>query len=416
MFRREISEENQSSAVLISLKKIGIIRSWDLERLRSLGFALNTTEFFHLFVLVSSCVLPHETQSIRMNSLRLLLFVLLQVLLGYACFKQLQVTDNLQAKGSNDMYVLYYRFPSFLQQLCLLCLIVLSFLQLILLLAYISTPLTQLIVYYEFFVLTSMFIALRQDGIENIPSLSRKLWWFTVYGFFFIHSGLNYVDQSSIDLHDYNKLYLVSLVSSGMLLFFSLFRCVYCPFKYQHFPPPVEYTSGLIEYVSFAYNNDLIRLGRLFKSLKLDQVPTLSDADSSKVLSDQLNSILRSLPSVEAPPPPERSAESIEEGKEDKQSNERNTKKESTLLRRSLFLLIWKEWSQQAFFQLIGSVSMFLSPLALETMLLYVKYQGKPQYIEESYLKISIYSAVFLLFLAPFFKSIGDGGNYVRGR
>lgn len=59
---------------------------------------------------------------------------------------------------------------------------------------------------------------------------------------------------------------------------------------------------------------------------------------------------------------------------------------------------------------------MFLSPLALETILIYVKYQGSEQCIKESLLQLPITTAVALLFLGPFIKSIADGGNYVRGR
>ncbi len=72
------------------------------------------------------------------------------------------------------MYKLYYRFPTFLQQLSLLCLIVLSVVQFILLLAYIPSPLIQFAVDYEFLSLLSMMIVQRQDGIENIPL--SKLW------------------------------------------------------------------------------------------------------------------------------------------------------------------------------------------------------------------------------------------------
>jgi hypothetical protein len=204
-----------------------------------------------------------------------------------------------------------------------------------------------------------------------------------------------------------------------MLLVLSVVSSLYRPYKDQVFRPPAEYTCDLIEYVSFAYNNELIELGRKLKSLKLDHVPSLSDGDSSKVLSGQFNTILQSLPdsskevgysSLSGPIADDSSISG------DENTPSGNNVAGMNLLARSLFLLIWKEWLQQSFFQLIGSLSMFLSPLALETMLLYVKYQGNEQYIKESFLHIPITTAVALLFLAPFFKSIGDGGNYVRGR
>ncbi len=161
-------------------------------------------------------------------------------------------------------------------------------------------------------------------------------------------------------------------------------------------------------YISYYPATLLIELGRKLKSLKLDHVPSLSDGDSSKVLSGQFNAILQVMSEGG-------SSLSSRYAAKNSDANQRSLMNRHSLMRK-LFLLIWKDWAQQAFFQLIESLSMFLSPLALNTILLYVKYQGNEQYMQESFVSISIITAVAFQFLAPFLRSIGGCGNYLRGR
>ncbi len=338
---------------------------------------------------------------------RLLVLVTVQVFVGLASLLQGQAHS---AVLDNDLFRLYYRFPTFCQQLALILGIVLSVCTFILLLSSVSNPFSQIVVYYEVLMIVSKIVALRLDGVANIPHLKKKVCWGVVYFLFFIHHVIEYFEpplQSELkNMKSENSLYLLGVVDSVMLLVLSVVSSLYRPYKDQVFRPPAEYTCDLIEYVSFAYNNELIELGRKLKSLKLDHVPSLSDGDSSKVLSGQFNTILQSLP---------------DSSKQDIEGNNERTGRgayqdHSKPLASMIFFLIWKEWLQQAFFVLIASASTFISPLALETMLLYVKYQGKEQYIKESVLKVSVSASVGLLFLAPFFKSIGDGGSYVRGR
>ncbi len=344
-----------------------------------------------------------------MNSIitaRLLVIVTLQVFIGLASLLQGQVDSDVR---DNGVFRLYYRFPTFCQQLTLILGIVLSVCTFILLFSSVSNPFNQIVVYYEVLIIVSKIVALRLDGVANIPHVKKKLCWSVVYFLFFIHHMIEYFEpplESALRMKSESRLYLLGVVDSVMLLVFSVVSSLYRPYKDQVFRPPAEYTCDLIEYVSFAYNNELIKLGRKLKSLKLDLVPSLSDGDSSKVLSDQFNTILQSLPD----------SSKQENVWNDEVNDDGAFQAQPKRLTRGLFFLIWKEWLQQAFFVLIASVSTFISPLALETILLYVKYQGREQYIKESVLQVSVSTSVGLLFLAPFFKSIGDGGNYVRGR
>jgi ABC-type multidrug transport system fused ATPase/permease subunit len=128
----------------------------------------------------------------------------------------------------------------------------------------------------------------------------------------------------------------------------------------------------------------LVKVAVQKESVEYDDIPGLSDGDSAFILSDRFNLVSRA---------------------------------DLTMtLTEKLFALIRSEWLTQAFFQFMGSVSGFIAPLALEKILIYVRYSGGEQYHQEGFLKINIWVAVLMIFMGPVCKSIGDGQNYVRGR
>lgn len=315
----------------------------------------------------------------------------------------------------NVMFRLYYRFPIFCQHLALIVGIVLSGYSFINLLLSVSNPFKQIVVYYNALILASKIVALKLDGVKNIPHLKKKVCWCAVYMFFFLHHLIEYFHpplQSELKMKRENSLYLLGVVDGAMLLVLSVAASFYRPYEDQLYRPPAEYTSDLIEYVSFAYVNELMELGRKFQSLKLDQVPNLSDGDSSKVLSGQFNTILQLLTHTSS----RGDSSSCSGAASIKLGSNHESLIKGHYLAKELFLLVWKEWIHQALFQLIDSLSVFIAPLTLHTILIYVKYQGNEQCIEENLVCISITTAVALLFFAPFVRSIGEGGHYLRGR
>eukprot|EP01036_Dinobryon_divergens_P048865 gene48865-65518_t len=98
-------------------------------------------------------------------------------------------------------------------------------------------------------------------------------------------------------------------------------------------------------------------------------------------------------------------------------------------LGRSLFSLVYSDWLEQAFFQLLSSCSLFLAPLALERILWSISTHnnnnggssggggsGASDDESNAILPFSLNVAVVLLFVGPVCKAIGDGQNYSRGR
>ncbi len=71
---------------------------------------------------------------------------------------------------------------------------------------------------------------------------------------------------------------------------------------------------------------------------------------------------------------------------------------------RGLFTLLRREWVYQGLFHGLQSCAKFITPLALQRILLYVS--GSPQ--SESVLPISVHAAVLMLFLCPFVESFGE--------
>ena len=82
----------------------------------------------------------------------------------------------------------------------------------------------------------------------------------------------------------------------------------------------------------------------------------------------------------------------------------------------SLYLLIRWEWYAQGFFQFLGSTATYITPLALERILLHIANGGSDDDDVKQLIPISVTLAVLMLFLGPLVSGVSDGQNYVRGR
>jgi hypothetical protein len=220
---------------------------------------------------------------------------------------------------------------------------------------------------------------------DSLPSTSFSLPWCVVYGTLMLYEVYMYI------LKPEYLGFAAFLVSILPLVITVLGKA---PFTVQQYPPTAEYTSTIWEYFTFTYlNESLIHPGLKKGSLTMDEVPKFCDKDMSDITCQQINRILNT-------PTPKAFS----------------TRKELQLAW-YLFLLIKEEWFKVACFQWLSSTCIFLSPLALEKLMIYVKYQGNEAYLAEGFLKnVNVWVVVGILFLATTLQGIGDGQHYSHGR
>jgi hypothetical protein len=122
------------------------------------------------------------------------------------------------------------------------------------------------------------------------------------------------------------------------------------------------------------------------ESLELTDVPTLCDNDSASHIWHRFRIILLKSP------------------------------KSPLNLWRSLYLLVFYEWYAQGCFQFFGSSAAYLSPLALERIILHISHDGNDDDDVKTLIPIDIKMAIFMLFIGPMICAVCNGQNYVRGR
>lgn len=165
----------------------------------------------------------------------------------------------------------------------------------------------------------------------------------------------------------------------------------------QNHPPPQEYiVRSLFDYIAFSYiNKDLIDVIMSKESLDIDDVPGLSDDDSSSDLYNQMKRL------------------------------ERNNK---TIVGNELMMCIIKSLSYDFYIvfilQFASVFSGYVIPISLHVVLAYVSSIGGQSSTSNdvsvnsvnALFDFNVHVAVFYLFFVPFIRSIMDGQNYVRGR
>lgn len=215
------------------------------------------------------------------------------------------------------------------------------------------------------------------DGVQVIgTSYQKKV--LVVYAYLSILGGIDYFLAPTL-------LSLALFASTLSVLALSIFICFCNPSALQANPPTAEATANLWPYISFSYLNPvLIRPSMKKTALEFEDVPGLCDDDTAEVASNKFERIIAGQKTMD--------------------------------LHAAVISLVRPIWLEQGGFQLLSSCSVFCAPLALEKILLYVKYSGGKEYYEQGFLHVHIWAAVFILFLGPALKSLGDGQNYVRGR
>jgi hypothetical protein len=226
--------------------------------------------------------------------------------------------------------------------------------------------------------LMTLAIMLITDDLSNLgkPSVLRA--WMPIYTLIFMYAAAVFFCTGTASS-------LLQMVFSVLTLAFASV-CAYVDLGVpQANPPTPEYTYGLLTSLSFSHlNANLILPGMKKASLEFEDVPKLSDADSLHEVWKKFRIILLS--------------------------------RKDLNLWYSLYQLVKWEWFAQGCFQFLGSTATYVTPLALERILLHIANHGRDDDAVESLVPISIELAVVLLFIGPILCCIGDGQNYVRGR
>ena len=216
------------------------------------------------------------------------------------------------------------------------------------------------------------------DDLTNLPKKRLQQAWFPAYVIMFMQILVVFFCTGTTS----SLLQLIMAV--GVLTFGAC--CAFIDIAYPQVNPPTpEYTCGIFMSLTFSHINANIIFPTMKKiAMEFEDVPRLSDADSSHQVWKRFRGILL-------------------------------TSKELKLWY-SLFLLVKWEWFAQGFFQFLGSSSNYITPLALERILLHITNHGRDDDSVESLIPISVEVAVVMLFIGPLLSCIGDGQNYVRGR
>lgn len=239
----------------------------------------------------------------------------------------------------------------------------------------------------------SAIYTLFRDSITNLYNSKNRKLWLIVYSLVFIYNVMEY-----LFLQDLSS--FLSLLFSSICINFAVINSFISVEVLQVHFPPLEFTCGIFDYLTFSYLKSLILVGLQKESLQIEDVPMLVDADCAAIVWDKLKLILNSKRYFM---------------KRNTSINNEDRYTEANVIK-SLLLLVFNDWIAQAIFQLIGSISMYLSPLALERILLHVSNDGKDDDFVESLIPITITYAVVFLYVGPILKSIGDNQNYQRGR
>lgn len=233
--------------------------------------------------------------------------------------------------------------------------------------------------YSKLIIVISALLCIHCDGLQNLPHDNIRRLWIPVHLLLFLYALFDLLANF------HSLLQLLVLVGYSVSTALAGFNAFIVCYDDQRGEPGLEYRTDLRNYLSFSYMNAILFQPALQKgSLEYEDMPPLTDVDSSFVVARQFEEVKRLYPHY--------------------------------TLFQTLFRVVRKEWITQGFFQFVASNSIFISPLALEKILIYIKYQGDPQYLQEGLLPVHIWVAVLLLLIGPCFKSIGDGQNYVRGR
>lgn len=227
--------------------------------------------------------------------------------------------------------------------------------------------------------LLAIAVIIYLDNIGNLCNVSALKAWLAAYTMLLLHAVISYAFSNTITTCILLVLSALVLVAASVCAFVDLS----IP---QINPPTFEYTCGLFDTLSFSHINKVLIIPGMKKvSFEFDDdVPGLSDLDSSHEVWKRFRKILLS-------------------------TKELN-------LWYSLYELVKWEWFAQGFFQFMGSTATYITPLALERILLHVASHGNDEADVKTLVPISVSLAVVLLFVGPVLSCIGDNQNYVRGR
>lgn len=179
---------------------------------------------------------------------------------------------------------------------------------------------------------------------------------------------------------EYGLLSLLSIIAAVGSLGCHIVATYFSTFVVLDSPPTAEYTCDLFSYLSFSYLNPIL-IDPASKKIELDfdEIPGLQPIDTSESSWKIFNEYMK------------------------KQTNN-GAEKDKLNLIVCILHLIWREWLFQGVFHFIQSSTNFLTPLALQRILLYIA--GSPQ--SEAVMPVSVHVAVALLFVSPLLECISE--------
>eukprot|EP00981_Chlorochromonas_danica_P010301 scaffold3105_cov344-Ochromonas_danica.AAC.1 len=199
-------------------------------------------------------------------------------------------------------------------------------------------------------------------------------------------------------------LFLLSLASSIL----SFLVCYCNPYKLQSREPTAEATANLWPYVSFSYLHAiLIHPGMAKKSLEYEDIPGLCDDDSAEVIAERFEKILLRHHDQQ---------QQTSAGHRREEGDEKDEPK-AMKLADCVYCMVKPLCYRRAIWQFLCSLSLFLAPLALEKIVIFVNCHGdQAVYESEGFLSVDIRVAVFLFFLGPAVQTVCLGQSFFMGR
>ena len=243
-------------------------------------------------------------------------------------------------------------------------------------------------------------------AIEALPEISFGVSLLTSLVFDDRLKGNRFTSYSWVPCYFANTLYLLTQLFSVMsadgqmhdcyifaaiaAVFFMILATIFSIFTInlnrlkQDNAPTREFTSGFLEYITFSYMNELIRVAGEKESLEVEDVPTIIDDDTCEKIDEKIREGL----------------------------------KRHGSLTYALFAVVSSEFIESGIFQLFCCLLAYCAPFSLECILTHVTSSEASSRSKEInfFLSINPLFAVTLLFAGPFVQSILLGQNYTKGR
>lgn len=288
-------------------------------------------------------------------------FPLICALVTLACASiRLLCTNNVPSDGLT--HVFRHRTPLWLMQLALVVLRIL--------IAFSMEHLVELNLILPICVLVAVIL----DNYSLSVSTIKVRCWLVLYSIVLLFTVKEAVYLPS-------PIRICSMLCSVVVLALSVARSTFAFEEVLSSPPSPEYTANLLLYLSFAYLNKTLFAPALSKRcINAEDVPLLTDFDSSEYLWRVYQA--------------------------------RRRDKSSLLV--NIVRVVFMGALHNGLFAVVGSMLVFVAPLALERILWHISKEGDDGV--EAVLPFGIEAALFMLLAGPALTGVFDNLTYCHGR